>query len=176
MINQINLGSNFMRPIELINRLIQIQPKLIQYTKKKKNIERFLARKGVLFGRVLGLNTLCRSCSSHTTLVGLLYLGGDKLETVCTGYKVQQTKGLNLLKESECRALVQIMLCNFFFKLIKFKSIIQSPFVLFLLSLCLHQQIFIDFSLKRKRKRKNLNNYSSITKKKKKLIFFLLQT
>ena len=87
LINQINLGSNFVRPIELINRLIQIQPKLLQYTKKKK-IERFLARKGVLFGRVLGLNTLCRSCSSHTTLVGLLYPGGDKLETVCTSYKV----------------------------------------------------------------------------------------
>ena len=88
IINQINLGSNFMRPIELINRLIQTQSKLLQYTPKKKKIERFLARNGVLFGRVLGLNTLCRSCSSHTTLVGLLYPGGDKLETVCTGYKV----------------------------------------------------------------------------------------
>ena len=45
------------------------------------------------------------------TLVGLLYPGGDKSETVCTGYKVQPTKGLNLLKESECCALVQIVLC-----------------------------------------------------------------
>ena len=34
------------------------------------------------------LNTLCRGCSSHTTLVGLLYPGGDKSEKVCTGYKV----------------------------------------------------------------------------------------
>ena len=40
--------------------------------------ERLLARKGVLSGGALGLNTLCRSCSSHTTLVGLLYPGGDK--------------------------------------------------------------------------------------------------
>ena len=39
-------------------------------------------------GGALGLNTLCRGCSSHTTLVGLLYLGGDKLEKVCTGYKI----------------------------------------------------------------------------------------
>ena len=55
----------------------------------KEKIERFLARKGVLFGGVLGLNTLCRDCSSHTTLVGLLYPGGDKSEKVCTGYVVQ---------------------------------------------------------------------------------------
>ena len=67
--------------------------------------------KGVIFGGVLGLNTLCKGCSSHMTLVGLLYPGGDKSETVCTGYKVQPTKGLNLLKESECCALVQIVLC-----------------------------------------------------------------
>ena len=51
-------------------------------------IERFLARKGVLSGGVLSLNTLCRGCSSHTTLVGLLYHGGDKSEKVCTGYEV----------------------------------------------------------------------------------------
>ena len=51
-------------------------------------IERFLARKGVLSGGVLSLNTLYRGCSSHTTLVGLLYPGGDKSEKVCTGYKV----------------------------------------------------------------------------------------
>ena len=91
IINQINLGSNFVRPIELINRLIQTQFKLLQYTpkkKKKKKIERFLARKGLFSSGALGLNTLCRGCSSHTTLVGLLYPGGDKLETVCTGYKV----------------------------------------------------------------------------------------
>ena len=37
----------------------------------------------------------------------------DKSGKVCTGYKVQPTKGLNLLKESECRASVQIVLCNF---------------------------------------------------------------
>ena len=86
LINQINLGSNFVRPIEPINRLIQTQFKLLQYTLKK--IERFLVRKGVLFGGVLDLNTLCRGHSSHTTLVGLLYLGGNKSEKVCIGYKV----------------------------------------------------------------------------------------
>ena len=57
------------------------------YTHTKK-IERLLARKGVLSGGVLGLNTLCRGHSNHTTLVGMLYLGGDKSEKVCTGYKV----------------------------------------------------------------------------------------
>ena len=80
-----------MRPIEPINRLIQVQSKLLQYTihtKKKKKIERLLARKGVLSGGVLDLNTLCRGCFSHTTLVGLLYPGGDKSEKVCTGYKI----------------------------------------------------------------------------------------
>ena len=84
----INLGSNFVRLIEPINRLIQIQSKLLQYILKKKKIERFLARKGVLSGGVLGLNTLCRCRSSHTTLVRLLYPGGDKSEKVYTGYKV----------------------------------------------------------------------------------------
>ena len=79
-----------MRSIEPINRLIQTQFKLQQYTKKKKKkkIERFLARKGVLFGGDLGLNTLIRGHSSHMTLVGLLYPGGDKSEKVCTDYKV----------------------------------------------------------------------------------------
>ena len=81
LINQNKLGSNFMRPIEPINRFIQNQSKLLQkYTKKK--IERFLANKGVLSGGALGLNTLCRGHSSHMTLVGLLYLGGDKSEMV----------------------------------------------------------------------------------------------
>ena len=55
---------------------------------KNEKIERFLARKGVLFYGALGLNTLCRDYSSHTTLVGLLYPGGDKSEKVCTGYEV----------------------------------------------------------------------------------------
>ena len=81
LINQNKLGSNFVRLIEPINRFIQNQSKLLQkYTKKK--IERFLAKKGVLSGGDLGLNTLCRGHSSHMTLVGLLYLGGDKSETV----------------------------------------------------------------------------------------------
>ena len=88
LINQNKLGSNFVRPIEPINRLIQTQSKLLQYTKKKKKIEKFLARKGVLSGGILGLNTLCKCCSSHMTLVGLLYPEGDKSEKVCTGYKV----------------------------------------------------------------------------------------
>ena len=82
------LGNNFVRPIEPINRLIQTQSKLLQYILKKKKIERFLARKGVLFGGVLGLNTLCRGRSSHTTLVRLLYPRGDKSEKVYTGYKI----------------------------------------------------------------------------------------
>ena len=35
LINQINLGSDFVRPIEPINKLIQTQSKLLQkYTKK----------------------------------------------------------------------------------------------------------------------------------------------
>ena len=88
LINQNKLGSNFVRLIEPINSLIQTQSKLLQYTIHTQKIERLLARKGVLSGGALGLNTLCRGCSSHTTLVGLLYLRGDKLETVCTGYKV----------------------------------------------------------------------------------------
>ena len=55
--------------------------------------------------------------SSHRTFVRLLYLGGDKSETFCTSYKVQPTKGLNLLKESKCCALVQIMLCIFYLQI-----------------------------------------------------------
>ena len=54
---------------------------------KSGGIERLLGRKGVLSSGVLGLNTLCRGCYSHTTLVGLLYPGGNKSEKVCTGYK-----------------------------------------------------------------------------------------
>ena len=43
---------------------------------------------------------------------------------------------------SECRASIQIALCIFFlFKLIIFKNIIQFLFILFLLLLCLHQQV-----------------------------------
>ena len=76
-----------MRPIEPINKLIQTQFKLLQYTLKKK-IERFLASKGVLSGGVLGLNALCKGYSSHTIVVGLLYPKSDKSETVCTDYKV----------------------------------------------------------------------------------------
>ena len=47
-----------------------------------------MARKGVLSGGALGLNTLCRGCSSHTTLIVLLYPREDKSEKVCTGYTV----------------------------------------------------------------------------------------
>ena len=72
LINQINVGSNFMRPIEPINRHIQTQSKLLQYTHTK--IKRFLAKKGVLSGGALSF--------------GLLYSGGDKSEKVCTDYKV----------------------------------------------------------------------------------------
>ena len=111
------MGNNFMRHIEPIHILIQAHSNLHQkiqqlkaflYTKK---IERLFAKKGVLFYGALGLNTLCRDCSSHMTFVRLLYPKGDKLEKVCIGYKVQPTKGLNFLKESECRNSVQITLC-----------------------------------------------------------------
>ena len=89
IVSDIGLDTCARGPIEPINRLIQAQSKLQQHTiHTKKKIERFLARKGVLSGGALGLNTLCRSCSSHTTLVGLLYPGGDKSEKVCTDYKV----------------------------------------------------------------------------------------
>ena len=128
--------------IEPINRLIQNQSMLLQFTiHTKKKIERLLARKGVLSGGTLGLNTLCRGCSSHTTLVGLLYPGRDKSEKVYTGYKNQPTKGLNLLKESKCRASVQIVLCISFLyinNIQKYYSV--SLCVLFSLLLCLHQQ------------------------------------
>ena len=91
LINQINSGSNFLRPIEPINKLIHTQSKLLQYTiytQKNKKIERFLAKKGVLSSGALDLNTLCKGCSSYTTLIGLLNLGGDKSEKVCISYKV----------------------------------------------------------------------------------------
>ena len=130
LINQNKLGSNFVRPIEPINRLTTL-----------KKIEKLLARKVILSGGTLGLNTLCRSCSNHTTLVGLLYPGGDKSEKVYTGYKVQPTKGLNLLKESECRASVQIVLCIFFLYINNIQKYYSDSFcVLFPLLLCLHQQ------------------------------------
>jgi len=46
-----------------------------------------LAKKDVLSGRVLGLNTLYKSCFSYTTFVRLLYAGGDKPEKVYISYK-----------------------------------------------------------------------------------------
>ena len=114
LINQINLGSKFMRPIKSINRFIQAHSNVYQKKKKKtqqlqaflyiKKIERFLAKKDVFSGGVLGLNILCKGCSNHTVFVGLLYPGGDKLEKVCIGYKTLPTKGLNFLRESECCA------------------------------------------------------------------------
>ena len=111
-----------MRPIEPINRLIQTQSKLLQYTIHTKKKQRNSWQGMVFFLVELWA---CRGCSSHTILAGLLYSWGDKSEKVCTsykvqptkgctGYKVQPTKGLNLLKESECRASVQIVLCNSF--------------------------------------------------------------
>ena len=42
-------------------------------------MEKFLVRNGVLSGGVLDLNTLCKGYSNHTTLVGLLYLGGRQV-------------------------------------------------------------------------------------------------
>ena len=85
------LGSSYLRPIEPINRLIQTQSKLQQFTIHKRKNREILGKEGcsgVLSGGALGLNTLCRGCSSHTTLVGLLYPEGDKSEKVCTGYEV----------------------------------------------------------------------------------------
>ena len=44
-------------------------------------------------GSVLsGLNTLCRGCSSHTILVGLLYPGGNKSEKVAPVTKFSQLR------------------------------------------------------------------------------------
>ena len=86
VINGLKCNTHYIRIMDL---LIQTQSKLLHtYNTHKGKIERFLARKGVLSGGALGLSTLCRGCSSHTTLVGLLYPGGDKSEKVCTGYKV----------------------------------------------------------------------------------------
>ena len=65
-----------------LHQLIQ----LLLYSKKK--IERFLANKGIFSGGALDLNTLYRSCSSHTTFVGLLYFERDKSDKVCTSYKI----------------------------------------------------------------------------------------
>ena len=71
-----------------VSKLEMNQPLGSSYNTHKEKIERFLARKGVLSSGALDLNTLCRGCSSHTTLVGLLYPGGDKSEKVCTSYEV----------------------------------------------------------------------------------------
>ena len=72
----------------LLCRLHVLNIRKVTAKKYTKKIERFLARKGVLSSGALGLNTLCRGSLSHTTFVGLLYIRGDKSETVCTGYKV----------------------------------------------------------------------------------------
>ena len=79
-----------MRPIEPINRLIPNIPKNPEIANilTLKKIERFLARKGVFSGGILGLNTLCRGCSNHMTFVELLYPEGDEPEKVCVDYKV----------------------------------------------------------------------------------------
>ena len=69
-----------------------------------------LAKKGVVFYGVLVFNVLCRSCSSHTTFVELLYLGKDKLKKVYIGYKVKTTECLNLHIESKYHVSVQILL------------------------------------------------------------------
>ena len=79
-----------MRPIEPINRLIPNIPKNPEIANilTLKKIERFLARKGVFSGGILGLNTLCKGCSNHTTFVELLYPEGNEPEKVCIDYKV----------------------------------------------------------------------------------------
>ena len=111
LINQINLGSNFVRPIELINRLIQTQSKLLQkYTKK---IE-FLGKDGCSFWWNFGLEHFVQKLFQSYDICWVVVSWGDKSEKVCTDYKVQPTKNLNLFKESECHASVQIVLCNFF--------------------------------------------------------------
>ena len=75
------MGNNFVRPIEPINRLIQADSNLHQKIQQlqafihAKQIERFFAKNNILSSGVLGLNTLCKDCSSHMTFVGLLYMG-----------------------------------------------------------------------------------------------------
>ena len=49
IINQINLSSNFIRPIETINRLIRTQFKLLQYTIYTKKNREVLGKKGCSF-------------------------------------------------------------------------------------------------------------------------------
>ena len=44
--------------------------------------------KSVFSGGVLVVNTLCRGCFSHATIIGLLYPKGDRSEKIFTGYKV----------------------------------------------------------------------------------------
>ena len=55
--------ARYMRKGEVKSGGIKIGYVTPVHTKKK--IERFLAREGVLSGGVLGLNTLCRGCSSQ---------------------------------------------------------------------------------------------------------------
>ena len=59
LINQNKLGSNFVRPIEPINRLIQTQSILLQYTihtqKKKKKNREIIGKEGCSFWWSFGL-------------------------------------------------------------------------------------------------------------------------
>ena len=84
----------------------------------------------------LGLNTLCRGFLAIKHFLGCCILGETSQRR-----STPVTKGLNLLKESECRASVQKLCCVIpFFILIIFRSIIQILLVLFPLLLWLHQQ------------------------------------
>ena len=97
LINQINLGNIFLSPIEPINRLIRTQYNIQHYNNKKCNNYKHsytLKNREVpgneecFSGGVLVVNTLCRGCFSHATIIGLLYPKGDRSEKIFTSYKV----------------------------------------------------------------------------------------
>ena len=57
-----------------------------QYTQRKNR--EILDKEGCSFWWSFGLEHFVQRLFSHTTLVGLLYPGGDKSEKVCTDYEV----------------------------------------------------------------------------------------
>ena len=71
-------------------------------------IEKFLARKGDLFGGTLGLNTLCRGHSSHTKLVGLLYPWETSQRRSAPVTKFSQLRVAPVTKFSQLRAWISL--------------------------------------------------------------------
>ena len=139
------LGSNFVRPIEPINRLIQTQSKLLQHTihkkKKKKKIERFLARKGVLFGGALWAWTLCAEVVlAIQHLFGCCILRETSQRRSAPVTKFSQPRAWIFLKKASATPQSKLWCVIPFFILIIFRSIIQFLVVLFpLLLWLLHQ-------------------------------------